>query len=186
MPTDREIIRSTAGFVATALGTGWSVDTESELSWGEKLRGPDGLSLLLDMSNLDRLEISGYMPRDPNGGKFHDTRIGVSRSRGPEVIAREINKRLLPIYRAQLAHARSVLAGREAAHARRKDRAHELADMFVDATVREGVGRYYVEFTTAGGESGEIDVYSEDKATFNMHAASPGTLRTIAIAIGGA
>src|SRR5690349_24873057 len=101
MPETHDIIRSTAGFLATALGSTWRVDPEYDSSWGAKLEGPDGLSLLLNMSTRGKVEISGFMPANPDGGRFPNTHIGVSRDRGPEAIAREITRRLLPPYREE-------------------------------------------------------------------------------------
>lgn len=183
MPENLDIIRSTSGFLATALGPGWRVNPEFDHSWGAVLEGPDGLSLLLDMSQDGKISITGCAP---GGGTFEHTRIGVSMYRGPEAVARDITRRLLPGYRLELASALEERAALEAARERRRVLAQELHAMCAVAEpMREVPGRVYVDFTTVNGESASIDVYSEGKATFSIHGSSPDTLRKLLAAIGG-
>jgi hypothetical protein len=97
-----EILRQTAGMVADELGDGWRVNTERD-AVAELVRG-DGARITFGTTNVysaDQLRISGRYPHGVIGsdgmyGLGHHV-IGVKRERGPAVIAREIERRLLPL-----------------------------------------------------------------------------------------
>jgi hypothetical protein len=102
---NREITRQLAVSVATALGEGWVVDTNAEYDGYRVvyIDGPDGLRLAvgLDWRNSDRMDVSGVYPPNPDrsaseGHRLKQHKIGMSRFRGPEVMAKEIRRRLLP------------------------------------------------------------------------------------------
>jgi hypothetical protein len=102
---NREITRQLAVSVATALGEGWVVDTNAEYDgWRVVyIDGPDGLRLAvgLDWRNTDRMDVSGVYPPNPDrsaseGHRLKHHKIGMSRFREPDVIAKEIRRRLLP------------------------------------------------------------------------------------------
>jgi hypothetical protein len=67
----------------------------------------DGLYLHEQYSQPGRIQISGWFPRSsmyfPKGLTRH---IGVAAARGPKAIAAEIDRRLLPAYRAAIARVR--------------------------------------------------------------------------------
>lgn len=128
--TTREITRQTAGLVAAELG--FTVDTNPDVAEhrGVYLDGPDGerLFVALDWRNADRVEISGTFPPNDVYGLTRPE-IGVSRDRGPAVIAREITRRLLPGYREQLAQVAEANARRDAARTARNAAAARIRDI---------------------------------------------------------
>lgn len=90
------------------------------------LHGPDGMELLLrcgptwQVSARNRLVITGLF-RDCNNWKPRDTRthITVSQDREPEAAAREIERRLLPVYGPAFEHATGRAASWRAAEDQR-------------------------------------------------------------------
>ena len=186
MPTEQDILRSATGFLATALGTGWRVDTEYHSAWMTRLFGPEEMVLLLDFRRHGRILISGVTPFAVEArSDLRNTKIGVTRERDPGAIAREITRRLLPDYQwdlqmAQETHARIVVAT-----AARRALAAELAGLLGSRDpVVEMDGQSYVQFT-ANDDNGTIVLYAEDRGTVTIHRATPDTLRTIAAALGG-
>lgn len=122
---EREIARQVAGLVAPELGAGWTVDTDPALQEhrGTYLDGPDGMRLLLylDWKTAGRLIVQVCYPdgaRKPYGVECH--KIGVGLDRGPDVIAREITRRLLPAYTSELASVGSRLDRDDANRAARE------------------------------------------------------------------
>jgi len=90
--------------VAQHLGPQWSVDpsTSGQRDRPQGLCGPDGARLLVgfdDWVRARRVEIWGTYP-DRIGLDYRITRheITLSRARGAQVIARDIHRRLLPVY----------------------------------------------------------------------------------------
>ncbi len=97
-----ELIRIASG-IAAALGPEWSrreEDTESD--WRAYLDGPDDMHLFLSntWAGQGKLHISGVFPQNT----YHENvKINVNLMRSPEAIAKDITRRLLPGYRAELA-----------------------------------------------------------------------------------
>lgn len=117
----KEILQQTAGLVATELskltGEPWVCDHGPDTYGGTLIRGSDGLQVNVGRGpwgKPDVITVTGTFearyqdrPYDTNY-----TKINVNRLRGPEVIAREIVRRLLPLHepehvRVAEAHARS-------------------------------------------------------------------------------
>lgn len=108
--TTQDIVRQTAGAMAPVLskvtGQTWTVDTSERFvdHRGVYLDGPDGARLFLRFDTTsERFIVSGVWPE----GSYKITRLSrhqitVSRDRGPDVLTREIARRLLPAYRAEL------------------------------------------------------------------------------------
>ena len=97
--------------VVTHLGEGWSLDPNTH---GKGypfigLQGPAGARLRIE-SNAPRVVIDGIYPGEI-GHLYRIDRheISVSRSRGAEVIAREITRRLLPVYLPDLEKAQELV-----------------------------------------------------------------------------
>lgn len=117
---EREIIRQSAGMIASALGEGWTVNADPDRStWNVEIDGPDDERLYLSKGNkapcdsVTRLCISGgyghlaeyaQMPY-----QLQRAEITVSRDRGPEVIAKEIRRRLFPTYHAEMSRIREAV-----------------------------------------------------------------------------
>lgn len=136
--TKIDILRQTAGMIATALGDGWSVDTDRDIEWSTSLNGPNGAQLFIASADrtydtVDRLEISCTYNRvlkqgtdTPYGTTY--PKITVKRDRGPDVIAREITRRLLPEYLPQLTKVQGSVSEDESAFEARVILARRLGE----------------------------------------------------------
>lgn len=169
---EREIIRQTAGFVATELGEDWKVNTDERYAdhMGVYLDGPSQQQLWLgfDWRNPDRIKVRGHYPQPPGttlpyGTKSHE--IGLSRDRGPEAIAKEIRRRLLPGYIESLA---GVIEG------------HTLADE--NASRRDTVARDFETIlggryagTTAADSGAEVSFFDDARGFGRVRLNSDGT-----------
>jgi hypothetical protein len=103
-----EEFRKIARAVAAELGDAWSLG--DEIGWGFQMNGPGGQRLHIASEKGGRAEIHGVYP-SPTAyyfdGEQHRS-IGVSLSRGPEAIAREIRRRVMPDYVATLAKVKAA------------------------------------------------------------------------------
>lgn len=144
MATEIEILRQTAGMVVTALGDGWKIDPDPDSTWQVRIDGPDGEKLMLSRGDknwrtddVNRIGISGaYFHLIDNNDqlpyKLRRPSITVARSRGPEVIAKEITKRLLPDYRADIADVRASVTDHQDADNARAALAERIGGRKID------------------------------------------------------
>lgn len=98
--------------VAAELGSGWTV--VQPYCWLTQLCGPQAATLALAVppTSIGKIQILGCYPRGAGLlTNLQTVRIGVSASRGPAVVAREITRRVLPLYLAELAKAQQVVSG---------------------------------------------------------------------------
>lgn len=118
MATDRVVEQLRAGLpalvtaVAAELGSSWTV--VQPYCWLLQLRGPlsAALAIAVPPTSVGKIQILGCYPR--GAGLLTDlqtVRIGVSASRGPAVVAREISRRVLPLYMPELVRAQQVVHG---------------------------------------------------------------------------
>lgn len=178
----REILRQATGMVVTELGEGWAVDVEKTETHGGAVyvNGPDGMGLYFRATGdlNSRIAISGDYQVDRRGNvNWHmvpdSVSITVARERGPAVIAREIERRLIPTYRERLAAYRAALDDERA----RQDHAAQLrADLAkrsggtvvnMGRVVMRPGGNYLGEFEVpehGGGVSVEIRWITDDQA----------------------
>jgi hypothetical protein len=103
--TTREILRQTAGFLATALGEGWKVDTDPKYNEypAVYIDGPDDLRIGLRLrSPGDRFDVSGTYPEGwtkvYTSDLNPDHRVTVARERGIDALAKAVTNRLLPAF----------------------------------------------------------------------------------------
>ena len=111
MTNDREFKLNTDDLmvkVGELLEGKWTLnDSFSDSYWQTVLDGPDGMGLFVDFSKGGRLFISGGNWPEDTAGHQHSPqwnkgpKISVAGNRGPEVIAAEITRRLLPEYSRQ-------------------------------------------------------------------------------------
>lgn len=153
--TDKQTARQIAREVAPLLGEGWVFDDRD--SAGASIAGPDDAELFfyLGYGSKGKVTISSSYP---NGTyqkvwKYDRFEIGVSVSRGAAVIAKEIQRRLLPDYLPELARVRQAIADHDAAEARR-DSVAEVLGKIVGSEARGGEIRLY----HSGGYHGAINV----------------------------
>lgn len=125
---------------AHALGTDWRAQRDAEDRGRVYLHGPDGLLVQLAYpphQGYARVEASGNTPADVRaagtqlgntyGYWVHGHTISVRADRGPAVLAREVTRRLLPGYTAEVATLRTRVAGALANANARQALADELA-----------------------------------------------------------
>jgi hypothetical protein len=144
--------------VADELGDGWRVNTERD-AVAELVRG-DGARITFGTTNVysaDQLRISGRYPHGVIGsdgmyGLGHHV-IGVKRERGPAVIAREIERRLLPAYLPELRRAQAWLAERHADEAVRDSVTRELS-----AIAGNAPGTHAPYTVSVPGSGGRLEV----------------------------
>ncbi|HEU4322702.1 MAG TPA: hypothetical protein VFS21_06095 [Roseiflexaceae bacterium] len=108
--TPLQPLRSRATAIAHALGEGWSVVQRPEqVKEYVQLAGPDGMVLSLEQGHYSdsktRFAISGDYPKGYEPAYDQRPSIRVAATRPDQQIAREINQRLLPLYKPLLAHA---------------------------------------------------------------------------------
>lgn len=112
----REILRQTAGLLATELGAGWSVDTDPRYADypGVYLDGPDEVRICLRMADKrgyvnadDRFDVSGVYPQGwvqvYTGDVSNSHHATVARDRGVGALTKAVTGRLLPAFLPDLA-----------------------------------------------------------------------------------
>jgi hypothetical protein len=145
---EREIARQQAGMVATHLGRDWTVDTAWEDGFAhahnQRLNGPDGASLYLSrVRHQGRLEISVGYPQGSYDHRPEHFKITVKDDTPPDLIARNITRRLLPNYVTELARINAALN-------------KGIADAGSRASTRERLTVKAVRFN--GREDGSLDM----------------------------
>lgn len=103
-----------ASRVAAALGGGWAAEPVHER--GASLRHPDGRALFLfapdyPWSKRGRVRVSGVYPQH-QAWRRERAEVTVGMGRDPGAVARDLRRRLLPAYEAELAVAVAAEAGR--------------------------------------------------------------------------
>jgi hypothetical protein len=120
----REVLRQTAGLLATDLGAGWSVDNDPRWDGhpGVYLDGPDGVRIVLRMEDkrgyvnaADRFSVSGVYPQGwlqvYTGDLSNDHRATVARDRGLGALSKAVTGRLLPGFLVDLAKVNERVEG---------------------------------------------------------------------------
>lgn len=190
--TARDITRQMAGMVADHLD-GFKVDMSVAFSdhRGVYLDGPDGsrLFLALDWRNADRVEISGVYPRHQAYG-VERYKIGVGRTRGPVVIAREITRRLLPGYLTELARVRADVDEHATMRDKRQTVATEFAALVggtVDKIEDSSTQSRIRWFHSSGENYGNANIdYRGDSVSIDIRSLPVGVARQVFALIGGA
>ena len=185
--------------VALALGEGWQVGaTPGYPGDPVHLDGPDGAGLSLAPATYkpDKVQISGvYPPHDLDRSKHPG--ITVSVRRGGELIAREISRRLLPPYLAELAEVLASNATAKANRGARLQLAYDLAACLGGHVLPEARHATTTRITlsqpatladrTDGFDVTTVDVdiaYAADQGTFTASGLNPEQLRALCAAIG--
>lgn len=181
MAEDREILRQTVGLVATALGEGWKVETAEDYTWQTSIKGPGDAWLFFTKGDsyaafskvqvsygLSHLADNLYQqgPRD-----LKQTTIKVSRERGPEVIAKEIRRRLLPDLEQDTQRVLEAVAQDRAALAARR----ALAEKLTGYSLREDDDAKKVRLGRASdGWYGDASLYyNADQVSLELRGLTP-------------
>jgi len=193
--------------VAPFLGDGWTArpHPDGEPSMGGYLDGPDGATLHAyggyQAGRTDRLAITGYYPDDPTDGR---ARVGgsgcpwlnpgpdayqarrhsitVRKDRTPEAIAREIHRRLLPDYLADLAGVLEADRRTVAAAGLQADRLAELGDVFkLTRPQADGLSWYTSQGATGYGD---VRLYSDgSQGSLELKSAPFATIRAVLVTL---
>ena len=110
------------------LGGGWSMDVQGNDGW-DRVQAQDGdrrLQFVLNEST-HRVNITGLCPISNNGNTYHNmrevqeykTEISASMKKTPQVIGRDILRRLLPSYDAALVLVLKAIRDRDAYEAKK-------------------------------------------------------------------
>lgn len=176
--------------VAAALGDEWSSEAGDYEDRDAFLIGPEGARILMDTnvwrrSEQGRIVLRGITPHGLHEHapiRDHTTAISVSQTKDATQIARDVQRRLLPSYRAYLAAALANKNHHEARDAARAALAAELATRLgPEVTVRGIDGNLRVGDYTDGGT---VTVpFSDDEVHFDLRFPQPLAL-DLATAIG--
>lgn len=106
----------------------WTDVTNPGIMWEfAQLRRTDGLEISFQEAGKDRIEVSGVWPRNSKGAVITIgepiTTITVGRNRGPDEIAKEIYRRLLPEFQIQHEKALKQIESTDAIERRTNDTA---------------------------------------------------------------
>lgn len=126
----RTIIEPIALQIAEHLDGAWTTRDRlggpSNTYVGTFLIGPDGETIAIDLGDVGRLCIKGFAPDPRLIDHFKVVSIGVSDSRPPAQLAREITRRLLPDYRTNLSTAKEKAQKLDDDHAARTALAEQV------------------------------------------------------------
>lgn len=181
--TEQDMIRQLGDAVARSMGGGWSVDTE----WphhGVQITGPNEARVFLTMptwphSAKGKVNAAGMYPGayDQRPGiDIHN--IMVSRDRGPETIAKEITRRLLPKYLPDLERAQTRIIGHTLAAGLRNAVGEEFAAALGTTWTPDGDRLRFHDHNETG--YGEVQVYhSGDKVSLDLRSVPTEIAREI-------
>lgn len=167
---DRASGRSLAAEVAPLLNGEWRDRSNPDYAGGSITRD-DGAELFLRIEG-GRLTISGQYPVGwyQKGGRTEHFNIGVSPGRGAAVIAREIERRLLPDYLPEFARVVQAIAEHDRQEAARDDVAGRLAKV-VNTSARDGE---FTLYRLPGNVYGNIRVgYGGDRVRVEISGLTP-------------
>lgn len=189
-----------AMLVAMALGNGWQSGNTPGTEVGNygngtraTVKGPGGAELGLYLDEVKgKLNIVGRMPKR-EGGRFYglsyaqsQPNINVSADKSPEAIARDITRRLLPLYQSLLAGARQEQAAEMSFDQRTAANANRLAQFL--GHERAGTDRHFKEATFSlpykrDSLWGEGNV-AGDKVELNLRNLTPDQAEAVLRALG--
>ncbi len=151
--------------VVTHLGEGWSLDpaTIGQGYFHVVMQGPGGARLQIgpDRRNAQRMQISSRYPGDKgslSGIEKHE--IGVGRGRGAQETARQITRRLLPVYLPDLERAQERVLKDAQNFAARLQTAERFRTVLPGSRFRESSRPFVsdVELEIAGPTSGTVSL----------------------------
>jgi hypothetical protein len=174
----RELTSQLAGQVAAALGERWQAENIDDSR--DRIRNDEtGETLLVGRfydTPAGKLSLRGVLPRRGTATYYRRPNpvINVAIRRGPEVIAAEISRRLLPGYRDALAEAVTQCEHVDARAAQTEQLAARLVDALDGGFTRAG-GRTGAEVIGRAGEIPvEAEVYGEQVASLVLRQVPAG------------
>jgi hypothetical protein len=172
--------------IATILGDGWNCSYEPEKYGRDRmaLNGPDDAEIVVWRARYGhdgKLDIHGIYPKNETYDVKH-VRIGVGETRGPAVVAREIQRRLLPDYLPELARIKADNARRADNHGARLALAKELAAL-IKGSVNDDSRSSHTRVNTSYAASGprtQVEIrYDASGGNIEIHSLSADQLRAV-------
>lgn len=143
----REAIPGVAAGVVETLGDGWAVDLSLCAAGVAVLKGPGRAELVMRVDQKDprRVVVRTRFPRRAREVvSLDEARITIAADRGPEVIAKEIERRVLPGYLIELERGQDAI---ERSDQNERARAEAVARLIREAPVlttrRDGEVRHW-------------------------------------------
>ena len=121
--------------------------------------------------NASKFHIDGDFPRAENGGYSHygqSPSINVSDSKTPEQIARDIEKRLLPVYLPELEKAIKQVEQANVYDQKRRANIQKMADYFQVEFREDNQGLSIYAHDLIKGLGPRIEVYGENTVKFEL------------------
>lgn len=178
---DYKAIEQLTREVAIFLGPAWKFEAQDENSVWQRIQGPGEAKLWLQLveygCDKGRVTVSGSLNIGKNGqywttyenhNRVHPPVISVAESRGAEVIAKEIKRRLLPEYLRILALAVSQRDSQIAYENKRRNTLVELAKI-VHARVPDGDDVGSTSFYRNDAAYGKIQAHGDNTVSLDLH-----------------
>ncbi len=150
------------------------------------LRGPDGQELWLHpmWNHPGRVEIGGHYPPCDETYRLPSHKITVAVARGPQTIAKEITRRLLPAYQHDLKIAHDRIAQTARDHQQRTRHAAALRATIGGCRISDDQRETMIVWYEHGSGGGSIRLHGDgSSAAIELHAAGPELTRRIADAV---
>jgi len=171
---------------------GFTARTVDDFGYRLRLDHPDGRGLYLHRrhNNGSRVEIVGAYPHSDYYFRTGEhVSITVAITRGPAVIAREITRRLLPVYTEVLGKIHAHIAKQAADHASRTQAAKRLAALIPGASIHDD-GRHTTTIRWYAADEpigyGHIELSAAGTTgTFQARSLPIATLERLATALAG-
>jgi hypothetical protein len=161
-------VRAAAAAIAPILGGTVSPDY-ADSHWQAAVLMPDGLKVIVLKPYGSKGEIVAYLPRpDYPGESVQCGKIGADIAKAPEKLARDIERRLLPLAAEKTAAARAKWTEQESAR-------DDLERLAADFAKLPGV-RVSVEKAGTGDQRLEIHYYQEGKGGLTAEMYGSGNL----------
>jgi hypothetical protein len=141
---------------------------------GACLHGPAGQELWVQRvwNHRDRVQVHGRYPPGDETYRLASHEITAAIARGPEAIARDITRRLLPAYRTDLQTARERVAQAARDDQHRARTAARLLATIPDARATDGKRETTIHWYDDAAGSGTIRLHGDGtKATIELRSA---------------
>jgi len=179
VPMQREEFATYIDHIVAALSNPWSVRVVDRFTWKQQaeLSGPDDATVVISLEHqqpVARLRISGLYHQDPEREYqlYSPTlEITIAASRGPQVMARELERRLLPPYLLEYDRLQRQLADLQRRREACRQLGRELAAL-IGKTVSAQEGRHWSSYHEES-RSIECRIREEGRVQLTLAGLSP-------------
>ncbi len=183
-PAQKVLAASVAVSLIRLDGRNWQIDR----GWkgeGEVLRGPGGRRLHFHFAEDGRrVSMHGGLPAIPGAPHVPSKQITVSTSRPPGELARDIDRRLLPVYESEWKRWQTL----RVAQVQRQRQTLALAEQIgatLAAPVQDTAGHLHVHRRAPGKDQGSVqfEINSPSSVRVTIDTTSPALAEAIAHAL---